>query len=231
VRWGPLWAGLVTTLATFVLLQLVFMATKAVDIDLGAGDTSFSFWTAVSALVAFFVGGLVTGASTKWDRADDGAFQGVLLWALATVALLILGGLSARALAGPLGSFLNSATGASGIPAGPQREAALEAAQDRAAQALLSLFLALAASVAGAVAGSKLWPRRRTIDVRTRDVDYGTTARIQPVYPAAPRGPGQRPALACSSARPGSVAGWVAGSWTVNLAPRSGSLVAVTWPP
>jgi hypothetical protein len=174
VRWGPLWAGLVTTLATFTLLQLVFVATKAVDIDLGGADTSFSFWTAVSAIVAFFVGGLVAGATTKWDRPDDGALHGVLLWALATVALLILGGLSARALAGPLGGYLNSASGASGIPVGPQRDAALEAAQDRAAQALISLFLALAASVAGAIAGSKLWPRRHGVDLRDRSADWGT---------------------------------------------------------
>ena len=173
VRWGPLWAGLVTTLATFTLLQLVFLATKAVDLDIGNdGDTSFSFWTAVSALLAFFIGGLVAGASTKWDRIDDGALHGVLLWALATVALLILGGLSARALAGPLGGYLDSAGGAADIPAGPQREAALEAAQDRASQALISLFLALAASVAGAVAGSKLWPRRRGFDARDRS--WGT---------------------------------------------------------
>lgn len=174
VRWGPLWAGLITTLATFTLLQLVFLATKAVDIDLGTGDTSFSFWTAVSALLAFFLGGLVTGATTKWDRADDGALQGFLHWALATVALLILGGVSARALAGPLGGFLNSAGGVGALPAGPQRDAALEAAQDRASQALLSLFLALAASVAGAVAGSKLWPRRQTVGTRGRRSGWGS---------------------------------------------------------
>ena len=171
VRWGPLWAGLITTLATFTLLQLIFVATKAVDIDLG-GDTSFSFWTAVSALLAFFIGGLVAGATTKWDRTDDGALHGVLLWALATVALLILGGVSARALAGPLGGYLESVGGAADIPAGPQRDAALEAAQDRASQALIALFLALVASVAGAVAGSKLWPRRRGFDARDRN--WGT---------------------------------------------------------
>jgi len=169
VRWGPLWAGLITTLATFTLLQLVFLATKAVDIDLGNnGETSFSFWTAVSALVAFFLGGLVVGATTKWDRLDDGALHGFLLWALATVALLILGGIAARALAGPLGGFLNSASGVTDIPPGPQRDAALEAAQDRAAQALLSLFLALVAAVGGAVVGSKLWPRARGVDIRDR---------------------------------------------------------------
>ena len=176
VRWGPLWAGLITTLSTFTLLQLVFLATKAVDLDLGTGDTSFSFWTAVSALLAFFLGGLVTGASTKWDRADDGVLQGFLHWALATVALLILGGVSARALAGPLGGFLNSAGSVGGIPAGPQREAALEAAQDRASQALLSLTLALAASVVGAVVGSKLWPRRQTAGTRGRRSGWGAGA-------------------------------------------------------
>ena len=172
VRWGPLWAGLLTTLATFTLLQLIFVATKAVDIDLGGGDTSFSFWTAVAALLAFFIGGLVTGATTKWDRVDDGALHGVLLWALATVALLILGGVSARALAGPLGGYLESVGGAADIPAGPQRDAALEAAQDRASQALIALFLALVASVAGAVAGSKLWPRRRGLGANDRS--WGT---------------------------------------------------------
>ena len=67
--------------------------------------------------------------------------------------------------AGPLGGFLDSAGGINGIAAGPQRDAALEATQKSAAQALLSLALALAlalaASVAGAVPGSKLWPRRQ----------------------------------------------------------------------
>ena len=175
VRWGPLWAGLVTTLATFTLLQLVFLATKAVDLDLGNdGDTSFSFWTAVSALLAFFLGGLVTGATTKWDRTDDGALHGFLLWALATVALLILGGIAARALAGPLGGFLNSASGVTNVPVGPQRDAALEVAQDRASQALLSLFLALAAAVAGAVAGAKLWPRARGGNVGGRRAGWGS---------------------------------------------------------
>jgi len=172
VRWGPLWAGLITTIATFTLLQLIFIATKAVDVDLGGNDTSFSFWTALSALLAFFVGGLVTGASTKWDREDDGALHGVLLWALATVALLILGGISARALAGPIGGFLNSVGGAGAIAEGPGRDRAIEAAQDRAAQALISLFLALVAAVAGAVVGSKLWPRR--VGPRGRGAGWGT---------------------------------------------------------
>ena len=153
--------GTVEGLARPAASTLSVTATEPTSQERCRGDTSFSFFTALAALLAFFAGCLVCGATNKWDRAERRCVPRGAAVGTGTVALLILSGISARALAGPLGGFLDSAGGINGIAAGPQRDAALEATQKSAAQALLSLALSLAASVAGAVPGSKLWPRRQ----------------------------------------------------------------------
>ena len=50
VRWGPLWAGVMIALATYLVLQLAVFALNLYS-DEGA------WWSSISALVAFFVGG------------------------------------------------------------------------------------------------------------------------------------------------------------------------------
>ena len=66
VRWTSIWAGLVVALTTYLLLQLALVALDIVDIaDLSTGEAVAS---AIVALVAFFIGGLVTGATAWWRR-------------------------------------------------------------------------------------------------------------------------------------------------------------------
>lgn len=50
VRWGPLWAGVMVALATYLVLQLTVFALNLYTDD-GA------WWSSISALVAFFIGG------------------------------------------------------------------------------------------------------------------------------------------------------------------------------
>jgi hypothetical protein len=167
VRWGPLWAGLVVTLAVFILLQLTFFATDVISIDINPTDSSNAvpFWTAIAAIAAFLLGGVVASATSPWKQAADGILQGVVLWALAVVALVLLSVFGAGIVTSSLGGLSDqldfiqeslSNLNGQNIDQGQ----AVSDARDTAASAVLLLGITIAASVVGAVIGSKLWPRR-----------------------------------------------------------------------
>jgi cation transport ATPase len=165
VRWGPIWAGVVVAIATFVLLQLALFATDAINLNIdptGGTDASYEIWTALAAIVAFFLGGLTAGAAAKWRSLDDGALQGVVMWALAIVGLIIFSTLAVGNLAGALGLTTQQIADLPGqLQETAAADATLQDAQDVAAQAVLFLGLTVLAAVGGALAGAKLWPTRR----------------------------------------------------------------------
>lgn len=70
-------------LATYLVLQLAVFALNLYS-DEGV------WWSSISALVAFFFGGLVTSATALWHGAGQGAVNGAVMWALATIGLLLL---------------------------------------------------------------------------------------------------------------------------------------------
>lgn len=164
IRWGPVWAGLVVALATFLLIQLALFAIGALTLGLDpANDSVTAPWlSGLAALVAFFVGGLTAGATAVWRRADDGLLQGVVLWALGLLGLLFL---AAQGL-GFLGSLgdtvarldfiqnanLNPAEAVEGFDAA----SAVRTAREAAAGAVLGLGLTLAASALGGTVGAKM---------------------------------------------------------------------------
>jgi hypothetical protein len=166
VRWTSIWAGLVVALTTYLLLQLALVALDIVDIaDLSTGEAVAS---AIVALVAFFVGGLVTGATAWWRRVDDGLLHGVILWAVGVVAIVALslagGGIALGAL--------NASDTFDELTSENVDEEAENDAQDAAGYALLGMVAALIAASAGAVVGAKLWPDEddRTIDLTRTDL-------------------------------------------------------------
>src|SRR5918994_7921387 len=63
VRWGPIWAGLITAIATFVVLTVAAVAIGAQAVDSGAeGDTAGmagGIARGVVAVAAFFAGGFL----------------------------------------------------------------------------------------------------------------------------------------------------------------------------
>jgi len=175
VRWPGIWAGLVTAVATFVLLQLTWFATDAVGFGLTPDDPvdALPVLTAVAAGVAFLLGGIVAGASAMWDRADDGLLQGIVMWALGIVALLLLTVVGAGVLTSAIGGFFDrvdllGATNAAGNGS-VDGNAGVDDAQDAAAAAVAFLGITFAASAIGGLLGSKMWPRKRSIDLRDRD--------------------------------------------------------------
>lgn len=163
VRWGPVWAGVLAVLTVFIVLQLLFFALGWLDLGFNGADgtgATAGIVTGVLALIAFFVGGLLAGASTLWRGAGDGLLHGVLVWALSVLGILALALIGGSALLGPLAQLVGQAA-QSGVQA-PDVQVdpaqALEAARQTAGSTALGLGLAVAAAAIGGTVGSKLWP-------------------------------------------------------------------------
>jgi hypothetical protein len=157
VRWGPVWAGALVALAVFVVLQLFFFAVGV--LGPGYGDnTTGEIVSGVLALVSFFLGGLLAGASTIWRGARDGLLHGVLVWALTMLGILILVLMGGSSLLGPLATLIGQAQ-QQNIDIDPVLM--LNSARRAAGWAALGLGLSVAAAAIGGMLGSKIWPSRK----------------------------------------------------------------------
>jgi hypothetical protein len=160
IRWGPVWAGALTTLSTYVVLQLLFFALGWLDLGFAGGGNSTvrAVVSGVLGLVAFFLGGAAAGASSLWHRANDGMVNGVVSWAVTVTALLALALIGGGALLGSLADvatqFVNLRNACSGV----DTARAAETARDTAGWAALGLGLSMVASAIGGSIGAKLWP-------------------------------------------------------------------------
>ena len=110
VRWGPVWAGLITALTTFVLLELLMYSLGLLTLDLNPADggTSGPWTTAVVGLIAFFIGGWVAGATSAIRGATAGLLNGFLVWGLGTVLILALSSFGLGSLFGAFGNAISS---------------------------------------------------------------------------------------------------------------------------
>lgn len=109
VRWGPIWAGLVTALATFLLLSAAAVAVGAVAVSAGADATTAGLGGAVAsaviALIAFFVGGFMASRTATVMQRGYGAVNGFLVWALGLVLILALAAFGLGSLFGAAGDL------------------------------------------------------------------------------------------------------------------------------
>lgn len=169
VRWGPVWAGTIVVLTTFIVLQLLFFALGWLDLGVDAGGSAQAAGvvSGVLGLVAFFIGGLTAAASTMWRGASTGILQGVMVWALAVVIILGLTLLSGTAVLGPLADVLAQS------PAMAPQQVNVDPAQvvgtvrQSAGWAALGLGLGAGAAALGGMSGAALWSSRRGEGART----------------------------------------------------------------
>jgi hypothetical protein len=109
VRWGPIWAGLITAIATFLLLTVAAVAVGAQAVESGAeGDAAGmagGIASAIIALLAFFVGGIVAGRTAGVIGRGYGALNGFLVWALGVVLILALAAFGLGSLFGASGDL------------------------------------------------------------------------------------------------------------------------------
>lgn len=156
VEWGPVWAGVLVALPTFVVLQLLFVAFGWLDLGInGAGQNAATgLVSAVLALVAFVVGGLLAGRSLSRSDPRTGLRHGVLVWALGVSGILVAGLLGGGALLGSFGASASQLANLQQQISQPAVAAGLEAAQQGAGWAALWLGLAIIAAAVGGVVGS-----------------------------------------------------------------------------
>lgn len=157
VSWGAVWAGLVVTIAVFLLLQLVFFALGA----LGIGEDSEAasgIISAIIALVAFFLGGVTAGATSVWREGKGGLFHGVVLWALGVVAIVFLTLFGGGALFGSVADVLAQTASIQQSVNVPDvdMQNAVDSARTGARWAVLGLLLPLVAAAIGGLVGGKL---------------------------------------------------------------------------
>lgn len=171
IRWGPIWAGFLVTLSTYLVLQLFFFALGVLDLgfDGGASDSAASIVSGILGLIAFFLGGLAAGASALWRGTSDGLAQGVLVWALSVVGILALALFGGGALLGSVANVTMDVTYIAQAQAADVDPAqALQITREAAGWAALSLGLSVTAAALGGLLGSKIWPGRRNQSVPVR---------------------------------------------------------------
>jgi hypothetical protein len=189
VRWGPVWAGLLSALAALLLLSLFGVAvglTAATGEPNGAaGAASYNgnnyavgagIWAAISAIIAFFIGGFVAGSTTRIRGRDIGWINGAMVWALALPILLWLAGSGAVGFLNAIGfnlqGFVNTVSNAVTNPAATNPTAvqqATDAARTGAWWALVALILGLIAAGLGGMLGER--SKRTGDEVVTGDVN------------------------------------------------------------
>jgi hypothetical protein len=159
IRWGAVWTGALTTLSTYIVLQLLFFALGWLDLG-GDSGTTRALVSGVLALVAFFLGGAAAGASALWHRANDGMVNAVVAWAITVITLLGFALIGGGALLGSLAEVATQFADLRNPAQGVDVARATQTARDSAGWAALGLGLSMAVSALGGSIGAKLWPGR-----------------------------------------------------------------------
>ena len=163
IRWGPIWAGLITALTTFLLLQLLAIGLGLVDV--GPGSDGGGGWVpALIGLIAFFTGGAVAGMTSAIRGAGTGLLNGFMVWALGTVLILLLSALGLGQLFGALGNVAgqvglgalsNAANSAQGAAPNVSPQEAEQAVRTGAIGAFFGLLFSALASMIGGLLGAR----------------------------------------------------------------------------
>ena len=175
VRWGPIWAGLITALTTFLLLQLFAIGIGLVDV--GPGSHGGGGWVpALVGLIAFFVGGLIAGLTSAIRGPGSGLLNGFMVWALGTVLILLLSVLGLGQLFGALGNVAGQVgpgalAGAADSARGAAPNVSLREAESALRTGALGAFFGLLFSALASVLGGLLGGRGADPIGRPTDAD------------------------------------------------------------
>ena len=210
VRWGPIIAGLFAALSTLAVLAVLGVAVAGSTYDPGDSARAFGIgagvWSAISALIAFFIGGWLAARSAAVRSEGSGVLNGAMVWVVAIPLMLYM-------IMGGIGSVLRTAapTAAAGANAAAQQPDMQDQAQTASARiqattqqvteqikqpenqraaargtaktawgTLVSLLLGLAAAAFGGWVGSGMKYDRTRFTDRDRDLERDRDRTINP---------------------------------------------------
>jgi hypothetical protein len=160
LRWGPVWAGLLTAVGVFFLLTLIAVA---IGLQAGPGmdpteqETGFVAVLATSAigLFSFFVGGFVSSWSAGLADQGRSLLNGFLVWALWLVAVIVLALFGLGSLVGAAGDVFGQLVNRGVQAPAVDPDTLVSIVRDGAWQTLLVLLLTAAAAALGGVVGAR----------------------------------------------------------------------------
>ena len=97
ISWQAVFAGLAVGIALQLFLMLAGVAVGGLVVEPGANtarqmSASAGIWSAISMLIAAFVGGYVASRSSGLRRKGDGVLHGVVTWGTSTLLFALLAG-------------------------------------------------------------------------------------------------------------------------------------------
>ena len=160
VRWGPVFAGFLTALGTFVILSLLLLAVGANAVRVAGTNVdptaSSGIATAVVGLLSFFIGGFVAGRTAAGTGRWAGFLNGFLVWALGLLLIIALAAFGLGQLFGAAGELFGQYRAAgSPQPQGVDPNAVARGFRDAAVPAFLSVALPALAAAVGDFLGSR----------------------------------------------------------------------------
>ena len=188
VRWGPIFAGFLTALGTFVLLSLLLLGLGASAVRVGSTDAEdaargIGAATAIAGLVAFLFGGFIAARTAAIRETWASVLNGFLVWALGLLLILLLSAFGIGQLFGEAGTLITRfGTLGNDLPDGADAATVARAIRDAAIPAFLSLLLPAVAAALGGFIGSQedlgldIRRSRRTKTTETRRTDAHVNA-------------------------------------------------------
>lgn len=159
VQWGPIIGGVLTALATLIVLSLLGLAIGASALeprDIGEGlGTGAAIWGGISAIIAFFVGGYIAARTAAVGGVGSGMINGFLVGATILALVLYLSGSGLGSVFGSLGTNLTDVTNFAGdVQTDPAAQLdSFETLRDSSWGTLAGILLALAAATVGGIVG------------------------------------------------------------------------------
>ena len=160
VRWGPILAGLLTALGTFVLLSLLATAIGVQGVNVAReGDEAarnIGIVSAIIGLLSFLLGGFIAARTSAVRGRWNGLLNGFLVWALGLLLLLALAALGIGGLLGDAGDLFGQYRAAGQPrPEGVSARQVNDAIRNGSVGAFLSLALPAAAAAIGGWLGAR----------------------------------------------------------------------------
>lgn len=159
ISWGGVFGGVLAGIGTLMLLSSLGLAIGISTVDLqetsaASIGTEAAVWTALTLLVALFVGGWAsTRLSMLWER-TTALFEGVLVWVMSMTLILYLAANGIGLVSGGAFGLIGPAAQAAGVSLDTHSVAAANASVT-AWLSFVALLLSLLAAIGGAFVGRR----------------------------------------------------------------------------